>query len=165
MNNGGYIHQRQSLLEPFYVCWYTGHFSLIRAQRVVWYLYFHRYKNPNKTIRALQISITEKMGKHPKSENIWNVAEDSKAGVLKKAHFYSIDLPLSAQSQSQEFLHKIFPAFLWGMAHESELNYASFCRLFAGTLLSQSAAWGPLRSALRPHVMENCFKWWSRLLL
>lgn len=43
---------------------------------VVWYSsYFHHLKTKqnNKTIEALQIIITEKTGKHPESENIWNV--------------------------------------------------------------------------------------------
>jgi len=35
------------------------------------------------------------------------------------------------------------------MAHESELNYTSSCRFSAGMLLSQSAVWDPVQSALR----------------
>lgn len=72
MNNGGYILQQQSLLELFYVCWYIWHFSLIIAKWVVDTYIFIIIKNPkptNEIIRALQISVTEKMGKHPKTEN------------------------------------------------------------------------------------------------
>lgn len=77
MNNGDYIDQGQSLLEPFNVCWYPRHFSLIRVYHVVWCLYFHHYKKKkkkshNKTSNwALQIRVTEKMSNSTKSENIW----------------------------------------------------------------------------------------------
>lgn len=57
---------------------------------VVWYFsYFHNLKRKqnNKTIEALQIIITEKTGKHPESENIWNVVEDCEVRVLKRLIF------------------------------------------------------------------------------
>lgn len=151
MNNGGYIHQRQSLLEPFYVCWYTGHFSLIRAQRVVWYLYFHRYKNPNKTIRALQISITEKMGKHPKSENIWNVAEDGKARVLKRLIFILLTCLCLLRVRARNFCTKSFL-----LSYEAwHMKVSWIMHLFAGSLQAPSCPnllpevrckvpWGPV---------------------
>lgn len=55
--------------------------------------------NNNKTIRTLQIRVAENMGKYPRSENIWNVAENHEDIVLKMLIFYSTDLLLSAPSQ------------------------------------------------------------------